>query len=76
MPVSVSLPFGAPPVVFPDSALPAAGLLPLVSAVPDPSDSISCSMTGAGLLLLHAHRRLGHLHDRSLKHMIVVCVVL
>ena len=27
-------------------------------------------MTGAGLLLLYAHRRLGHLHDSSLKHMI------
>ncbi len=27
-------------------------------------------LTGAGLLLLHAHRRLGHLHDRALKRMI------
>ncbi len=27
--------------------------------------SFSSRLTGAGLLLLHAHRRLGHLHDRA-----------
>ncbi len=72
MPVSVPLHSGAAPVFFSDSALPATGLPLLVSAVPDsdPSDLFSSSLTGTGLLLLHAHRRLGHLHDRRLKRMI------
>ena len=41
-----------------------------VFTIPEPSDSFSSRLTGAGLLLLHAHRRLGHLHDRPLKWMI------
>ena len=43
---------------------------PLVPSLADPSDSFSSRLTGAGLLLLHAHRRPGHLHDRTLKRMI------
>ena len=70
VPVLVPVPSGALPVVFSESVLPASGLPPLVSVVPDPSDLFSSSLTGAGLLLLHAHRRLGHLHDRNLKRMI------
>jgi hypothetical protein len=37
------------------------------SALPEPAVSFSSKLTGAGLLLLHAHRHLGHLHDRVLK---------
>ena len=43
-----------------------------VVPVPEAASEVSFSsrLTGAGLLLLHAHRRLGHLHDRILKRMI------
>ena len=48
-----------------------------VFTIPEPSVSFSSRFIGgnffkfgAGLLLLHAHRRLGHLHDRLLKRMI------
>jgi hypothetical protein len=40
------------------------------SALPEPDVSFSSKLTGAGLLLLREHRRLGHLHDRVLKRMI------
>jgi hypothetical protein len=44
----------------------------VVVQVPEIASDVSFSsrLTGAGLLLLHAHRRLGHLHDRILKRMI------
>jgi hypothetical protein len=64
------------PVVLPVSmdrsahVLPAAPDTANVSALPDPPLSFSSRLTGAGLLLLQAHRRLGHLHDRLLKRMI------
>jgi hypothetical protein len=45
-----------------------------LSTLPDSFRSFSSKLTGAGLLLLHAHdaahRRLCHLHDRNLKFMI------
>ncbi len=42
------------------------------STLPEPPVSFSSNLklTGAGLLLLREHRRLGHLHDRVLKRMI------
>ena len=38
--------------------------------LPESPVSFSSKLTGAGLLLLREHRRLGHLHDRVLKRMI------
>jgi hypothetical protein len=70
VPVSAAPSSGALPVVPPDSVLPTSAVPPLVPSLADPSDSFSSRLTGAGLLLLHAHRRLGHLHDRTLKRMI------
>ena len=64
------------PVVLPEpidssaSLLPSPAALPSVSSLPASVVSFSSRLTGAGLLLLHAHRRLGHLHDRILKRMI------
>ena len=52
------------------SLVPAAPPVSPVFTLPEPSVSFSSKLTGAGLLLLHAHRRLGHLHDRLLKRMI------
>jgi hypothetical protein len=52
------------------SLVPAAPTVSPVFTLPEPSVSFSSKLTGAGLLLLHAHRRLGHLHDRLLKRMI------
>ncbi len=63
-------------VVFPapmdhsTSLEPAAPIVSPAFTFPEPSVSFSSWLTGAGLLLLHAHRRLGHLHDRLLKRMI------
>ncbi len=39
-------------------------------------DFSSSKMTAAGLLLLHAHRRLGYLYDRSLKRMVACGMLL
>ncbi len=54
------------------SMLQASSIVSPVSVfpIPDPSLSFPSRLTGAGLLLLHAHCRLGHLHDRLLKRMI------
>jgi len=43
-----------------------AAALQSLPSVPEPSQHL----TGAGKLLLDAHRRLGHVHDRVLKHMV------
>jgi hypothetical protein len=69
----VPVPINLPASVESDQCLPAVSdIVSPVFPLPEPSSSVSFSskLTGAGLLLLHAHRRLWHMHDRALKRMI------
>ncbi len=48
------------PIEYSAYILPVATNIPPVSSLPEPSVSFSSRLTGAGLLLLHVHRHLGH----------------
>jgi hypothetical protein len=67
LPIPINLPASVESV----PSLPAASdIVSSTFTLPEPAVSFTSQLTGAGLLLLREHRRLGHLHDRDLKRMI------